>query len=255
MYRDETAFARLQGADRPAPYLVLFAGSALRPDSATAELLAKSGIRVLTVADIAGARAACAQLRFDALALDVGSLGAAPGGTIAGLRQLAACPVIAVGTEANEIDEVIALEHGAADYLVRPMSPRLLRAHLMAHLKRDLASAPTPVADEGSLPGGWAFDPQLCQLRRGAAIVPLTERQFSLLRCLAAAPGRVVPRAELEAGLDPAGSVLTARSIDVYVHRLRRRLGEHGAAELAIEAVRRRGYRLQPPPPDRYLRV
>lgn len=253
MYRDDTASPRLHGAAQPAPHLVLFAGSALRPDAATAELLARSGIRVLTVADVAGARAACAQLRFDALAIDVDSLGAAPGGTIAGLRQVAACPVIAIAADASEIDEVIALEHGAADYLVRPMSPRLLRAHLMAHLKRDPVD---PVAsDDGSLPGGWTFDAQLCQLKRGDATVPLTERQFSLLRCLAAAPGRVVPRAELEARLGPDGCALTARSIDVYVHRLRRRLGEHGADELAIEAVRRRGYRLQPPPTEHYLRV
>jgi DNA-binding response OmpR family regulator len=162
------------------------------------------------------------------------------------------CPLLVVARVADEIDEIVALEHGADDYLARPLSPRKLRAHLLALLRR-LAPPPPSTARETPLRSvrGWELDMVFSRLRCGANQVQLTAGQCSLLQCLMNSPGRVVARAELQAALNPRGASLQARSVDVYMHRLRRRLEEHGIAALRIEAVRGRGYVLHAHSPRR----
>ncbi|HEX6722999.1 MAG TPA: winged helix-turn-helix domain-containing protein, partial [Burkholderiaceae bacterium] len=95
------------------------------------------------------------------------------------------------------------------------------------------------------LPSGWRLDPVHNQLLRGEQQIALTGGQAHLLRCLAQHAGRVVPRAELHEQVCAPDSELRARSIDVYVHRLRQRLGAAGVRDLTIEAVRGRGFVLR----------
>jgi two-component system OmpR family response regulator len=230
-----------------APTLVLFVGAAVRPDQDAAELLAQSGLRCVAVADLDGAHTACGNLQFDALVIDSALLQPTLALGLAGLHLAAGAPMVVAAPRASEIDEIIALEHGASHYLVRPLSPRLLRAHLMALLRpRQPVAEALGQAAAGTEPGlaGWVLDPLQRLLCRGEHRIELTEGQFSLLQALAAQAGRVVPRGELEARVAGDGA-LTARAIDVYVHRLRKRLAELGAEGLEIESVRGLGYRLR----------
>lgn len=230
-----------------APSLVLFVGPAVRPDRAITELLAPAGLRCAAVGDLAGAHAACAQLQFDAAVVDAAVLWPTLALGLAGLHLSASCPLLVMAAQSNEVDEIVALEHGAAHYGVLPLSPRLLRAQLVAQLRPRLAAeaaSPALAAERRAL-AGWVLDPLQRQLSRGARQVELTDCQFALLHCLATQVGRVVPRAQLEAQVRGPDNALTARAIDVYVHRLRRRLAEQGITELDIESVRGRGYRLR----------
>jgi len=231
------------------PALVLFVGAAVRPERGLADMLAQAGLRCAAVSDLATAQEACGNLQFDAVVIDAAALSPSLALGLSHLQPHAACPLLVVADAPNEIDEIIALEHGASDYLALPLSPRLLRAHLTALLR----TRPTADSGFGDLPGstarngstpGWLLDPMLRELRWGSNSVALTECQFAILRCLASPSGRVVPRAELEARASGPDSTLTARSIDVYVHRLRRRLAEAGMDAFDIHSVRGRGYRL-----------
>jgi DNA-binding response OmpR family regulator len=82
------------------------------------------------------------------------------------------------------------------------------------------------------------------RLVRDGATVALTEVQSVFLQCLFDAEGRIVPRSRPAAVL-PNGHPVHARSIDVYVHRLRKRLHGAGVFDLLIEATRGRGYTLR----------
>jgi DNA-binding response OmpR family regulator len=85
--------------------------------------------------------------------------------------------------------------------------------------------------------------------------VVLTEVQSALLQCLIEAQGLIVPRARLAAAL-PNRHEIGARSVDVYIHRLRQRLRGEGVEAFAIQAVRGRGYRLatlEPAAPERAI--
>lgn len=229
-----------------APSLVLFVGPGARPDRATGELLGQIGLRCAAVADLDGAHAACSNLQFDALVVDAAVLTPTLALGLAGLHVAAGCPLLVLSDTSSEIDAIVALEHGAAEYLVQPLSPRLLRAHLIAQLRsRAPQDTATPVTMPERTIGGWTLDRVQRELRRGQRRCELTEGQFSLLECLASQLGRLVPRTELESRVAGPDSSLNARSIDVYVHRLRRRLAELGIDEFEVESVRGRGYRLQ----------
>ena len=256
MIRDDSVLHHLRGAalqnppawpegPAQAPALVLFVGTAVRPDRTVADTLAQAGLRCAAVSDIATAQQACANLHFDALVLDAAALAPSLALALAGLQPMAGCPLLVMSGQPSEIDEIVALEHGAAAYLALPFSPRRLRAHLLALLR----NRPTFETDDdgGSEPQRrcpWLLDPMLRELRWSGRSVALTECQFAILRCLATQAGRVVPRAELEARVSGPDSTLTARSIDVYLHRLRRRLDEAGVDAFEIQCVRGRGYRL-----------
>jgi DNA-binding response OmpR family regulator len=234
----------------PACALVLFVGGSSQPSAADREGLARDGMRSLWLPTIEQAKLAARQARFDALVLDQGLLDGREGSTLARLRETVRCPVVLVADNADEVDEILALELGADAFLARPLAPRRLRAHLAALLRLRQARLPAeeapaprvvdPAADVGA---AWRLDTVGNRLFRGDAQVALTEVQAAMLQVLLEAAGRIVPRERLIASL-PVGQSVGARSVDVYIHRLRKRLLEGGAAELSIEAVRGRGYRL-----------
>ena len=238
-----------------APSLVLFVGPSVRPDAECTELLGQSGLRCVAVADLDGAHTASGNLQFDALVIDAAVLQPTLALALAGLHVAAGAPMLVIAARPSEVDEIVALEHGASQFLARPLSARLLRAHLTALLRARPSGTAAEAAGQGppdtSL-GGWVLDPLQRQLSRAGHRVELTGVQFTLLNALAAQAGRVVPRGELEAQVAGDGA-LTARSIDVYVHRLRKRLAELGVADLDIESVRGLGYRLRSRSDERVL--
>ncbi|ADH66821.1 Staphylococcal respiratory response protein A [Nocardiopsis dassonvillei] len=79
----------------------------------------------------------------------------------------------------------------------------------------------------------------------GGREVELTYQEYELLDCLTASPGRAIPREELLERVWSARRGQSSRTIDVHVHRLRRKLGPAGGL---ITTVRRVGYVYEGPP-------
>lgn len=223
--------------------LVLFVGTP--PPAQLCELLAHDGMRSLWLAGPAQALRAGTLARFDALVIDTAQLGSRAAQWLADLHAQLGCPVVVVAEHADEIDEIVALELGADTYLARPLAARRLRAHLAALMRLRATARPESeprAPPPGTVGTGWQLDRVANRLTLGGDSIALTEVQAALLQCLAEARGRIVPRARLAAAL-PHGPTLGARSVDVYIHRLRARLQrEAGTHRLAIEAVRGRGY-------------
>ncbi len=238
---------RVTAAPRPTAALVLFVGAACRPSPVVCESLAHEGMRSLWLGGPEQAALAARAAQFDAVVVDASSLPTRGGAALAQLRAAVGCPVVMLAERGDEIDEILALELGADAYLQRPLSPRRLRAHLSVLIRwRRPAVAqqkPThaidPIDDRR-----WQVDRIGNRLVRGSVSVALTEVQSAFLQCLFEAEGRIVPRARLTAAL-PNGHAVHARSIDVYVHRLRKRLHDSVVFDLSIEAVRGRGYVLR----------
>lgn len=231
---------------RPVMALVLFVGAACRPGPAVCESLAHEGMRCLWLGGREQALRAARAARFDAVVVDASSLPGRGGAALAQLRGAVHCPVVMLADRGDEIDEILALELGADAYLQRPLSPRRLRAHLSVLIRWRQPAAvdhgviDSPPADDTQ----WQLDRIGNRLVRGGACVALTEVQAAFVQCLQSAEGRIVPRARLAAAL-PNGHPVHARSIDVYMHRLRKRLHDGGVFDLSIEAVRGRGYVLR----------
>jgi two-component system, OmpR family, response regulator len=227
--------------------LVLFVGAACRPSPAVCETLMHEGMRCLWLSGPEQAARAARSAQFEAVVVDASSLSTRGGAALAQLRTAVRCPVVMLAEHGDEIDEILALELGADAYLQRPLSPRRLRAHLSVLIRwqRPATATEDPIDPADNTDDRrWQVDRVGNRLVRGRVSVALTEVQCAFLQCLFGAQGRIVPRARLVAAL-PNGQPVHARSIDVYVHRLRRRLRDAGVFDLLIEATRGRGYALR----------
>jgi phosphate regulon transcriptional regulator PhoB len=151
--------------------------------------------------------------------------------------RTARLPLIMLTAKASEADRVVGLELGADDYLVKPFSPRELVARVKAHLRRRVQeTAPPDVLRRGDLVIDDVRHAVTC---RGKA-VELTPTEFRILRFLAACPGRVFSRDEILEGALERDEAVVARTVDVHITALRRKLGRAGDL---LETVRGFGYR------------
>lgn len=247
IHRDTATPAAPEASDTPAlapSALLLVVAPARRPGGVDAAGLRWVRWRCVALAGIDEIADAAAAARFDALLLDARALEGRDGSTLSTLRALLGCPVMVLSEGGDEVDEIVAFELGADDWLATPVTPRRLRAHVAALLRRPGPSGGEAARPRPASPTGWRVDRTTNVLRRAGRSIALTETQAALLQCLIDASGRVVPRGQLIATL-PQSRVKHERDIDVYLHRLRKRLRDAGAPDLAIEGIRNRGYLLQ----------
>ena len=207
--------------------------------------LRKEGFRVLKAGTGEDGLAAAKRERPRLVVLDVGLPG------IDGLevcRRLQAdatlgggsVPVIFLTARDSEIDRILGLEMGADDYLTKPFSPRELVARVKAILRRTESSAPAPEVIEV---GGAVIDLGRREVRAQGGVVDMTGKEFELLRYLADNRGRALSRQQILDGVWGYGWYGDARTVDVHVAQVRKKLGE----AVAITTVRGVGYRLDPP--------
>lgn len=161
------------------------------------------------------------------------------------LRQRSRVPIIFLSSRDDEIDRVLGLELGGDDYVTKPFSPRELVARVKAVLRR--------LEEPAAEPGGGAAAAQLLehgllrldldQVRAwwGDQEVCLTVTEFGMLRTLMRRPGKVYSRAELMRGAYRDQTIVSERTIDSHITRVRKKFEELGAAP--IETVHGLGYK------------
>ncbi len=151
-------------------------------------------------------------------------------------------PVVMVTARSSEVDVVVGLEIGAADYVTKPFRLRELVARIRAVLRRPLSDDDGEVIALGDL----RLDLARRTVARRGEEVDLSRKEFDLLALLAAHLGQVVTReACLDAlwwGLDLADT----RTLDTHVKRLRQKVEDDPAHPRHLVTVRGVGFRLDP---------
>ena len=173
------------------------------------------------------------------------------------IRRKSAVPIILLSSRGEEVDRVTGLETGADDYVTKPFSTRELVARIRA-VERRVAPASSPVAVPGPVPapalagalGGEALevgplrlDPGRFEAKWRGTAIALTRSEFQILGALARHRGTVLAREQL---LDLArgdDAVVTDRTVDTFVKRLRKKIRDIDAAFDEIETVFGVGYR------------
>jgi two-component system, OmpR family, response regulator len=168
-------------------------------------------------------------------------------GPLREIRAQSDIPVIMImGTGTDEADRIIGLELGADDCLTAPFNQRELFARIRAVLRRNGIRRETPRRGLTSIVykfSGWEMRQRTQRLiNPQGAEVSLSKREFTLLAAFVAAPGRLLTREYLIDATRVNGDVFD-RSIDVQVHRLRRKLDADPSASSMIETERGYGYR------------
>jgi DNA-binding response OmpR family regulator len=152
---------------------------------------------------------------------------------------------VALLRDEDTMDRIVGIELGADYYMRAPVNPRELVARVKQILrKRDNQGADSP----GRLyVGDLEIDPDLVEVKKGGRAIQLSPREFNLLYTLAKSPGRVFPRGSLLRQVWGEDEYIDERTVNVYVQRLRTKLGDNTDKPRLIETVRGFGYRLVRP--------
>jgi two-component system OmpR family response regulator/two-component system response regulator QseB len=182
--------------------------------------LAQAGFSVDWVRDGVAASNELAATPYSAVVLDVG-LPREDGLTV--LRRLRAgrnpVPVLVLTARDAVGDRVAGLDGGADDYVVKPVDLVELAARLRALIRRS-AGQGTALLEAA----GVCLDPAARTVLLDGLPVLLSPREFDLLHVLMLAGGRVLTREKIEEQLCAWGRESESNSIEVHVHRLRKRL-------------------------------
>ena len=173
------------------------------------------------------------------------------------IRRKSTVPIILLSSRGDEVDRVTGLETGADDYVTKPFSTRELVARIRA-VERRVGVAPPVAAAAGPAPaptlatavggevlevGRLRLDPGRFEAKWRGKPITLTRSEFQILGALARHRGAVLAREQL---LDLArgdDAVVTDRTVDTFVKRLRKKIRDVDADFDEIETVFGVGYR------------
>jgi DNA-binding response OmpR family regulator len=206
---------------------------------AVARGLGLAGFAVDRAASAETAAAALAAEHFDLAVVDVGLPGADGLTLVRRLRSAGnPLPVLILTARDGVATKVEALDLGADDFLMKPFEQEELAARCRALIRRANLRA------NGQLSiGRVRLDVAGRQLRIDDAPVELTGREWLVLECLALNSGRIVSKERLQQAIASWDQALTPNAVEVYVSRVRAKLGEAAV----IRTVRGLGYRLDEP--------
>ncbi len=168
------------------------------------------------------------------------------------MRAIAPVPVIMVSALDSEVDIVLGLELGAADYITKPYHLRELTARIQAVLRR-VSPPPVglPVVSGRRLPqvpevvaaGPIRIDFARREVTAAGKNVHLSRREFDLLALLLSPPGQVRTRDELIDRLWSGRDLADTRTLDTHIRRLRVKLENDPADPQYLVTVRGVGFR------------
>ena len=182
---------------------------------------------------------------YDIVLLDIGLPGCDGISVCKSVRPSFQGPILMLTARGDEIDEVLALEVGADDYIAKPVRPRALLARLKVHLRRSEINREQLETDVTRIE---VLDLVINSLSRTVEIdsrpISLTTAEFDLLWLLAVHAGTVVGRDVLYSELHGLPYDGMDRSIDLRVSRLRKKLGDDPNDPQRIKSIRAVGYLL-----------
>lgn len=146
----------------------------------------------------------------------------------------ASTPVIILTALDQVSDRIAGLNAGADDYLIKPFDLSELSARVAAVARR-YSGNPNPLLQLGDL----AIDLSTHSISRDGVALELTAREWALFESFLQRPGMLLSQAQLEDRLYQFGAEIESNIIEVYISRLRKKLGRD-----AIVTVRGMGYRL-----------
>ena len=154
------------------------------------------------------------------------------------IRSFSLTPLIMITARVEEIDRLLGLELGADDYICKPFSPREVVARVKAVLRRSGAQSP-------SLSTVLQMDEQHHHTSVFGCELELTAVEFKLLNMLFSSPGRIYTRSQLMDRIYPDVRVVSDRTIDSHVKKLRKKIASVSPDKELIHAVYGIGYKFE----------
>ncbi len=139
----------------------------------------------------------------------------------------------------EEYSEIAGFNVGADDYIAKPIKPRALTSRINAILKRNIHSIEVEVENKVEI-GDLIIDREAFLVFRNGAKIVLAKKEFELLYLLASKPGKVYTRDVILKSICEDSVVVTNRTIDVHIRKLREKLGDN-----YVSTVKGVGYKFE----------
>lgn len=159
------------------------------------------------------------------------------------IRTFSATPVILATAKTEEIDRLVGLESGADDYVCKPYSFREVVARVKAVLRRG-ALPSSGSASQEETNDILKLDEATCSVKLLGKQIALTVIEYRMLEALARRPGQILSREQLMDKIYSDGRVVSDRTIDSHIRKLRAKLEEKNVNSLFITSVYSAGYKL-----------
>lgn len=156
------------------------------------------------------------------------------------LRKSSNVPIIMITARVDEIDRLLGLEIGADDYICKPFSPREVVARVKTVLRRSVNEQPTETDNDQ-----FKLDEAAAMVYIGGQECALTSVELNLLKTLYASPGRIFNRSQLMTRIYPDNRVVSDRTIDSHVKKLRQKLEALDSENQYIHSVYGIGYKYE----------
>ncbi len=155
------------------------------------------------------------------------------------IRGFSSVPIIMVTARVEEVDRLLGLELGADDYICKPFSPREVVARVKAVLRRQQGGTISPLIR------GIVLDESRYKASIAGHELVLTAVEFQLLNILFTGQGRIYSREQLMDHIYSDNRVVSDRTIDSHIKKLRKRISEAVPDKEIIHSVYGVGYKLE----------
>lgn len=156
-------------------------------------------------------------------------------------------PILVLSARDDEEFQLAALDCGATEVALKPMSARLVAAKLRRLV--DVAGERRKELQEEVRCGSLTLQPRRASAMIDGLSLTLTNGEFELLLLLAARPGEFMDRERIARSLRVVGATVSAgegtRTVDMHVCRIRKKLRQSGVRDLVLETVYGKGYVLR----------
>lgn len=154
------------------------------------------------------------------------------------IRAFSDIPIIMLTAKVEEIDKLLGLELGADDYICKPFSPREVVARVKTILRRC-----QPITELTTQQTKFHLDSETYQLRVAHQYINLTAIEFNIVKVLSKEPGRIFSRAQLINHIYQDHRVVSERTVDSHIKKLRKKLHDALPDEELIQSVYSVGYK------------
>ena len=159
------------------------------------------------------------------------------------IRQKSSVPIIMLTAKGEEIDQILGLELGADDYIVKPFSPREVLARIKAVLRRFSEKTEEEDSSIIRLPQ-LEISLENYQVKAAGKVIPCTPKEVEILHMLTSNVGQVFSREQILSrvwGYDYFGDT---RTVDAHIKRIRQKLPQENVP-WALKTVYGVGYRFE----------
>lgn len=161
------------------------------------------------------------------------------------IRGISTCPILFISARDSKMDQVMALENGADDYITKPFDYEIAIAKIKSQLRRAYGTYASSANERSLTVAGLTLDVERLLLTRGESRTDLSHTEAKILDELMQKAGSIVTRDRLLEKIWDDQVFVDDNTLNVYVTRVRKKLASLHIQD-GLQTVRGQGYRLTP---------